>query len=165
MIIYSFIYVFMYVCIYFFPSLLIYLFIYLLAMSSGTTWPSSLFMTFQCSFITIASMTIHKVKVKCTLVQALRFCTGRTARRGSRGVALLFLDHDTRRWWVVSATPRPLFTHGKDPVPIVQEAGAGLDRCWKSRPLPGLDRQTVQPVASRYIDYATRPTSMTIQST
>ena len=27
--------------------------------------------------------------VKCTLVQALRFCTGRTAHRGSRGIAVL----------------------------------------------------------------------------
>ena len=36
-------------------------------------------------------------KVKCTLVKALRLCTGRTAHRGSRGVALLFLDHSTRR--------------------------------------------------------------------
>jgi len=38
-----------------------------------------------------------KVKVKCTLVQALRLCTGRTAHRGSRGIALLFHDHGTRR--------------------------------------------------------------------
>jgi hypothetical protein len=30
------------------------------------------------------------VKVKCTLVQALRLCTGRTAHRGSRGIALLY---------------------------------------------------------------------------
>jgi len=36
-------------------------------------------------------------KLKCTLVQALRLCTGRTARRGSGGIALLFLDHGTRR--------------------------------------------------------------------
>jgi len=36
-------------------------------------------------------------KVKCTLVQALRLCTGRTAHRGSRGIALLFHDHYTRR--------------------------------------------------------------------
>jgi len=34
---------------------------------------------------------------KVTLVQALRLCTGRTAHRGSRGIALLFHDHDTRR--------------------------------------------------------------------
>jgi len=38
-----------------------------------------------------------KVKVKCTLVQALRLFTGRTAHRGSRGIALLFLDHSTRK--------------------------------------------------------------------
>jgi len=38
-----------------------------------------------------------KVKVKCTFVQALRICTGRTAHRGSRVIALLFLDHGTRR--------------------------------------------------------------------
>jgi len=38
-----------------------------------------------------------KVKVKCTLVQALRLCTGSTAYRGSRGIALLFLDNGTRR--------------------------------------------------------------------
>jgi len=38
-----------------------------------------------------------RVKLKCTLVQALRLCTGRTAHRGSRGIALLFLDHGTRR--------------------------------------------------------------------
>ena len=30
-----------------------------------------------------------KVKVKVTLIQALRLCTGRTAYRGSRGIALL----------------------------------------------------------------------------
>jgi len=29
-------------------------------------------------------------KVKVTLVQALNTCTGRTAHRGSRGIALLF---------------------------------------------------------------------------
>ena len=40
---------------------------------------------------------IKKVLVKCTLVQALRLCTGRTAHRGSRGIGLLFHDHGTRR--------------------------------------------------------------------
>ena len=38
-----------------------------------------------------------KMKVKCTFVQALRLSTGRTAHRGSRGIALPFRDHDTRR--------------------------------------------------------------------
>jgi len=38
-----------------------------------------------------------KKKVKVTLVQALRLGTGCTAHRGSRGIALLFHDHGTRR--------------------------------------------------------------------
>jgi len=36
---------------------------------------------------------LGKCKVECSLVQALRLGTGRTAHRGSRGIALLFLDH------------------------------------------------------------------------
>jgi hypothetical protein len=35
---------------------------------------------------------------------------------------------------------------------------AGLDRYGKSRPPPEFDPRTVQPVASRYTDYSTRPT-------
>jgi len=53
------------------------------------------------------------------------------AQRVGRGIALLFLDHGTRRGWVVSSTPRPHFTPRKDPVPILQEAvgrRAVLDR-------------------------------------
>jgi hypothetical protein len=69
-------------------------------------------------------------KVKCTPVQALRLCTGRMAHRGSRGIALLFLDDSTRRGWGVSVMPRPLFTPGKDPVPIVQEAGWAPGPVW-----------------------------------
>jgi hypothetical protein len=60
-----------------------------------------------------------KVKVKCPLVQALRLCTGHTAHRGSRGIALPFHDHSTRRGWGVSITPRPLFTPpGKTRYPL-----------------------------------------------
>jgi hypothetical protein len=69
---------------------------------------------------------------KCTLVQALRLCTGRTAHMGSRGIALLIHDHGTRRGWGVSVTPRRLFTPGKDPVPIVQEAGWAPGPVWTS---------------------------------
>ena len=69
-------------------------------------------------------------KVKCTLVQALRLCIGCTANMGSKGVALLFLDHGTRRGWGVSVTPRPLFTPGKVLVPIVQEAGWAPGPVW-----------------------------------
>jgi len=59
------------------------------------------------------------------------------AQRVGRGIALLFHDHGTRRGWVVSSMPWPHFTPGKDPVPIVQEAGWALGMVWtggKSRP-------------------------------
>jgi hypothetical protein len=112
-------------------------------------------------------MSITLTYFKCTLVQALRLCTGRTAHRGIRGIALPFHDHGTRRGWGVSVTPRPLLTPGKDPVPIVQEAGWAprpvLDGRGKSRPPPGLDPRTVQPVAGRYTAWATGPTYIIIQ--
>ena len=38
-----------------------------------------------------------KVKEKCPPVQALRLCTDRTTYWGSRGIALPFHDHGTRR--------------------------------------------------------------------
>ena len=59
------------------------------------------------------------------------------AQRVGRGIALLFHDRGTRRGWVVSSTFRPHFTPGKDPVPIVQEAGWTPGPVWtggKSRP-------------------------------
>jgi len=52
------------------------------------------------------------------------------AHGGSTGIALPFLDHGTRRGWGVSVTPWPLFTPGKDPVPIVQEAGWAPGSVW-----------------------------------
>jgi uncharacterized membrane protein YccC len=47
--------------------------------------------------IFVVIIIISVKSVKCTLVQALRLCTGRTAHRGSRGIALHFHDHGTRR--------------------------------------------------------------------
>jgi hypothetical protein len=51
--------------------------------------------------------------------------------------------------------PRPLSTHGKDPVPILQEAGWAPGLVWtgaENLTPPGFNPQTVQPVASRYTD-------------
>ena len=61
------------------------------------------------------------------------------AQRVGRGIALLFHERGTRRRWVFSSTPRPHFTPGKDPVPIlrVQEAAWAPGPFWtggKSRP-------------------------------
>ena len=50
--------------------------------------------------------------------------------RVGRGIALLFHDRGTRRGWVVSSTPRPQFTPGKENVPIVQEAGWAPGSVW-----------------------------------
>ena len=69
-------------------------------------------------------------KVKVTLVQALMLCTGRTAHRGNRGIALLFHDHGTRNRWGFIFTHRPPFTPLEDPVSIVQEAGWAPGPVW-----------------------------------
>jgi hypothetical protein len=65
----------------------------------------------------------------CT-VRALRLFTGLSVHRGSRGIALPFLDHGIRRGWGFSFTPPPLFTPGKDPVLIVQKAGWAPGPVW-----------------------------------
>jgi len=51
---------------------------------------------FESKFISTGLLKMVKVKVKCTFIQALRLCTGRTANKESRGTAVLFLDYGTR---------------------------------------------------------------------
>jgi len=88
------------------------------------------------STLTVAlkpAMVTHMVKVK---VKCFRYRPG-VAQSVGRGIALLFHDRGTRRWSVVSSTPRPHFTPGKDPVPNLQEAGWASGPVWtggKSRP-------------------------------
>ena len=58
--------------------------------------------------------------------------------------------------------PRPgRFTPGKDLVPICVGGSVGpracLDRREKSRPPPGFDPRTIQPIASHYTDYSGPP--------
>ena len=57
--------------------------------------------------------------------------------------------------------PWPLFTPRKDPVPIVQGLGGPQGQSGQVRKIlsiQGFDPQTIQPVASRYTDWATQPT-------
>ena len=96
---------------------------------------------------------IGKGKVQCTLVQALRLCTGRTTLWGSRGIALPFLDHGTGRGWGVSVTPRPLFIPGKDPVPIIQEAGWAPGPVWTGA-------ENLAPTGIRSLDRPARSQSL-----
>jgi len=59
------------------------------------------------------------------------------AQRVGRGIVLLFHNRGTRRGRMVSSTPRPHLTPGKDPVPILQGAGWAPGPVWtggKSRP-------------------------------
>jgi hypothetical protein len=75
----------------------------------------------------------------------------------SGGIAQLFLNLGTRRGCVVSITPRPPSPPGKDPVPIVEEAGWAPEPVWigaENLAPPGLDPRTFQPVATRYTDCA-----------
>ena len=67
------------------------------------------------------------IKVNCS-----RYRPG-VAQRVGRGIALLFHDCGTRSWWVVNSTPRPHFTPGKDPVPILQEAVWAPGPVWTGR--------------------------------
>ena len=67
---------------------------------------------------------VHQLHVfwLCKKVKWSRYRPG-VAQRVGRDIALLFHDRGTGRGWVVSSTLRPNFTRGKNPVPIVHEAG------------------------------------------
>ena len=70
------------------------------------------------------------------------------AQRGSRGIALLFLDGGG---W---SAPHPhRFTPGKDPVPTVQEAGWATGPVWKGAEnlAPTGNRSPDRPVRSEYL--------------
>jgi hypothetical protein len=98
--------------------------------------------------------------VKCTLVQELRLCAVHTARRRSTVIALFFLDHGTRRFEASASRPGRSLLPGKIRYPLYRRLGGpqGLSgQMRKISPPPGFDPRTVQPVASHYTDYATRP--------
>ena len=72
----------------------------------------------------------------------------------SGGTAQLLLNLGTRREYGQHHAPAA-FTPGKDPVPIVQEAGWASGPVWtgaENLAPPGFDPRTFQPVASRYTD-------------
>ena len=98
-------------------------------------------------------------KVKCTLVQALRLCTGRTAHSGSRGIALLFYDHGTRRSKGSASRSGSSLPLGKTRYLLYRRLSGPQGwsgQVWKILPPPGFVPWTVEPVASRYTDYPIR---------
>jgi hypothetical protein len=73
------------------------------------------------------------------------------------GIAPWILDLGTRRRWVVSFTPRPLYPQEKNPwYPLDRRLGGFQSRSGRgaeeknSQPLPGLEPPIIQPVAQRY---------------
>ena len=59
--------------------------------------------------------------------------------------------------WVVNATPRPFYSRKRPGTHCIRGwvgPKAGLDEYGISRPPPGFDPYTVQPIASRYTDWA-----------
>jgi hypothetical protein len=60
-----------------------------------------------------------------------------------------------------ASRPSHFLPPGKTQYPLYRRLGGPQDQSgqvWKFSPPPGFDPRIVQPVASRYTDYATRPT-------
>jgi len=94
--------------------------------------------TVTCNIPTMIIVFMSQVSDRPTVVKVKgsRYRPGVDQRVG-RGIALLFHDRGTRMGRVVSSTPWPHFTPGKDPVPILQKAGWAPGQGWtggKSRP-------------------------------
>ena len=85
---------------------------------------------------------IHKkVKGKVHIVQELGLCTGQTAHRGSRGIALLFLDHGTSRGEGSASRPGRSLPQGNTRYPLYRRLGGpqGLsEQVQKISPLTGI---------------------------
>jgi hypothetical protein len=69
-----------------------------------------------------------KKKVNRTLLQAVRLGTGCTAHRGSRGIALLFHDHGTRRGEGSASHPSCSLPPGKARYPLYRRLGGHQSR-------------------------------------
>jgi len=82
------------------------------------------------------------------------------ALRVGRVIALLFHDRDTRRGWVVSSMLQPHFTPGKDPVPILQEAGWAPGPVWmRGKSRPHQDPIPDHPACSQSLYWLSYPTN------
>ena len=97
---------------------------------------------------------VKKVKVKCTLVQALGLCT---AVRPIGGVEVQLYSFLTSALGGVRCQCHASAAFYPRERPGTHYTGGWVGRCGKLPP-KRFDPHTVQPVASHYTDYATRPT-------
>ena len=96
---------------------------------------------------------LSQIKVKGALVLAMRLCTGRTAHRGSKRIALHFLDQSTRGGEGSASRPGRTLPSGKTRYPMYRRLGRPQGRSGQMRKIStDFDPRTVQPVASRYTD-------------
>ena len=84
------------------------------------------------------------------------------AQRVGRGIALLFHALGTRRGEWSAARPGRTLPPGKTRYPFYRRLGGPQGRSGRPENLvpTGIRSRTVQPVISRYTDWATRPTSV-----
>ena len=81
----------------------------------------------------------------------------------SRGIALLFLGPQRTRWgWGVIPTPRASLPPGKTRYPFYRRLGGPQGWSgWVENLVPtGIRSRIVQPMVSRYTDWATWPTNL-----
>ena len=92
----------------------------------------------------------ERQKVKCTLLQALRLCTGCMSHRGSRGISVLFFDRGNRRGEGSVSRPGRSLPPEKTRYPLCRRLGGPQGRSGQVRKIsrpPGFDPRVVQPVA------------------
>ena len=86
---------------------------------------------------------------------------------GSRGIALLFLDHGTR--WGEGSASRPgrSLPPGTTQYSLYRKLGGPQGCSWQVRklsPPPVFDPRTIRPLASRYTNWATRPINFAVHN-
>jgi len=110
-------------------------------------------LTVPCSRVHLTRSVGIRVNVKWS-----RYRPG-VAQRVDRGIALLFHDHGTKRGRVVSSTPPPHLPPGKPRYPFYRRLGGPQGRSGRAENLvpTGIRSRIVQPVVSRYTDWATGP--------
>ena len=86
------------------------------------------------------------------------------AQRVGRGIALLFHDRGTRRGEWSAARPGRTLPPGKTRYPFYRRLGGSQGRSGRAENLipTGIRSRTLQPVVSRYVDWATRLTLLWI---
>jgi len=99
---------------------------------------------------------IHQELVK---VKWSRYRPG-VAQRVGRGIALLFHDRGTRRGEWSAVSPGRTLPPGKSRYPFYRRLGRPQGRSGRTENLvpTGIRFRTVQPIVSRYTDWATGPT-------